>query len=112
MTLGDFFNVLSKDPSIIIFYNVAVPTTALLSLYFGKGYGHVSPWKYLYTTLIYLACIPGIFAISLSLYVFLFERRSILDANIYVHILPVLSMIFTLWLIRQNVRLRDIQGFK
>ena len=90
---------------------IAVPLTALLAWILGKGEGHISPWKYLYSVLVYLTCIPGIFAITLSIYMFLFERRSILDTNIYTQIVPVLSMILTLILIRRNVSLDMVPGF-
>lgn len=111
MTLGDFFRYTSEDPSVIIFYFIALPLTALLAWVFGRGSGHLSPWKYLYTILIYLACVPGIFSFTLSVYLFLFEHRSVMETNIYTQILPLVSMILTIWLIRKNVDLDDVPGF-
>ena len=111
MTLGDFLRICGENPALLLFYVVALPLTALLALLFARGEGHLAPWKYLYSALVYLACIPGIFAITLSLYLFLFEDRSILDTNIYTQILPVLSMILTLLLIRKNVSLDVVPGF-
>lgn len=112
MTLGDFLNVCSANESIVLFYFLALPLTALLAWVFGKGQGHESPWKYLYSALVYLACIPGIFAITLSVFLLLFERNgSILDANMHTQILPVISMFATLWLIRRNVDFDFIPGF-
>mgnify|MGYP000991532616 FL=1 len=111
MTLGQFFEVVSQNPSIVIFYFVALPVTALLAMLFGKGEGHLSPWKYLYTVLVYLACIPGIFAITLNAYMFLFERQPVMQTNIFTQIAPVICMLITLWLIKQNVSLNDVPGF-
>ncbi len=111
MTLGDFFRICSENPGLLMFYMIAVPLTALLAWIFGRGEGHISPWKYLYSVLVYLTCIPGIFAITLSIYLFLFEHRSILDTNIYTQIVPVISMIVTLILIRRNVSLDVVPGF-
>lgn len=111
MTLGQFFDSVSADPSVVMFYFTAVPLTAFLALVFGKGEGHLSPWKYLYSGLIYMACIPGIFALTLSIYLFLFERTSIMDTNIYTQILPIFCMVITLWLVRRNVDLKYIPGF-
>jgi hypothetical protein len=111
MTLGEFFDVLSANPSIVMFYFIALPLTAFLASIFGKGEGNISPWKYLYSVLVYLACIPGIFAVTLCVYRFLFERVSIMDANIYTEILPVFCMILTLWLVRRNVAFDEIPGF-
>lgn len=111
MTLQDFFDLLSASPAIIIFYFVALPLTAFLACVFGRNEGHLSPWKYLYSFLIYAACLPGIFSISLNVYLFLFERQSVLDANIYTQILPIIVMGFTLWFISKNVDLDRIPGF-
>jgi hypothetical protein len=111
MTLGEFFNILSNNPAIVLFYFLAVPLTALLAFVFGRNEGHLSPWKYLYSILIYLTAVPGIFAITLCIYKFMFERRGIDQINIYTEILPILSMVLTLWLIKKNVSLDDIPGF-
>jgi len=111
MTLGEFFQLLSNSPALIIFFFLAIPLTAFLAWVFGRGEGNISPWKYLYATLIYLICIPGIFAVSLNIYLFLFERMRIMDTNIYTQILPIFSMIATLILIRKNTCFEDIPGF-
>ena len=111
MTLGDFFRISAENPAILLFYMIAVPLTALLAWGLGRGEGHLSPWKYLYSVLVYLTCIPGIFAITLSIYLFLFERTSILDTNIYTQIVPIVSMFVTISLIRQNVSLDAVPGF-
>lgn len=111
MTLQEFFDVCSNHPEFIGFYFVALPLTAFLASVFGKGEGHLPPWKYLYTFLVYSATIPGIFAVVLNVYMFLFERQSIMDSNIYTQILPIMVMFFTLWLIKRNVPFEYIPGF-
>lgn len=111
MTLKEFFDLLATNPEILIFFFIACPLTALLAWLLGKGEGHISPWKYLYTYLIYVVCIPGIFAVTLNIYLFLFERQSVFDADIWTQILPIFSMIATLLLIRKNVSFDQIPGF-
>ncbi|HRO09554.1 MAG TPA: hypothetical protein PK611_05465 [Saprospiraceae bacterium] len=111
MTLGQFFTAVSNEPYLVMFYFFAMPFTAFLAGILGKGEGEYSPWKYLYAVLIYLVCIPGIFAVTLNIYLFLFERQPIMDMNVFTQILPILCMLITLWLIRNNVSLREIPGF-
>ncbi len=111
MTLGDFLNVCDQSNSIILFFLIALPLTAFFAGIFGKGEGYKSPWKYLYMILLYLACVPGIFAFTLNIYLMVFEHKSILDANIYTQILPVIMMIVTLWLIKWNIDYDQIPGF-
>lgn len=111
MTLGEFFQSCSDNPTTLLFFFIGLPVIALMAGFFGKNEGHLSPWKYLYSTLIYLGAIPGIFAITLSIYMFFFERGSILNANIYTQILPIISMLATFWIIRKNVSFDAIPGF-
>ena len=111
MTLAQFFEVCSQNASVVLFYFIATPLTALLGSIFGKGEGHLSPWKYLYSFLIYAVTIPGLFAISLSIYLFFFERGSIMDANIFTQVLPIISMLLTISIIRKTVDLDLVPGF-
>lgn len=111
MTLEEFFQKIADNPAYVIFYFSIIPLTALLAGWMGKGEGHISPWKYLYSTLIYMVCVPGIFAVTLSIYFFLFERRSVLETDVFIQILPVISMVATLLIVRRNVRLEYIPGF-
>lgn len=111
MTLREWITLLGENGSYVVFYFLMIPVTALIAGFMGKDEGHISPWKYFYSLLIYAVCIPGIFAITLSVYLFLFERISIFDTNVYTQILPVFSMLTTLFIIRQNVSFDYIPGF-
>lgn len=111
MTLQQFFDALSANPAIVLFYFIALPLTAFLCGVFGKGEGHISPWKYVYCILLYMAAVPGIFAIFLNVYLFLFERQPVLQMNIYTQILPIIAMVTTFLIIRRNVDLSLIPGF-
>ncbi|HNR08996.1 MAG TPA: hypothetical protein PKM27_16875 [Saprospiraceae bacterium] len=111
MTLKQFFDFISEHPSLILFYSVAVPLSAILTGLFSRGEGHLAPWKYLYAFLVYFVCIPGIFAVTLDVYLFLFERQSIWESNLYTQFLPVLVMLITLMIIKRFVRLESIPGF-
>ncbi len=111
MTLEEFFNLLADNPRYIIGYFFLIPITALIGTIIGKGEEGESVWKYFYSILIYLVAVPGIFAITLSIYLFFFERRGIFQTDIYTQILPVLSMIATLLIIRRTVTLETIPGF-
>jgi len=111
MTLKEFFDLLGDNPVYILGYFLIIPFTAFLVLLLGRGEGHLSPWKYLYSILIYGVCVPAIFSVTLSIYFFLFERRSILDTDVYTQILPIVSMVATLLLINRNTPLDRVPGF-
>ncbi len=112
MTLQEFFNLLAANPGYILIYFLIIPFTALVVAWItNDDESHLSPWKYIYSGLIYLVSVPGIFAVLLSVYLFLFERRSILATDVFTQILPVLSMAITIAIIRKDVNLDYIPGF-
>jgi len=111
MTLQQLIDRLGHNPQLILIYFLALPLVAFLAGIMGRNEGHLTPWKYLYAILIYLACIPGIFAVALNVYLFLFERQSIFQFDVYTQILPFFVMILTLWLIRRNVSFDYVPGF-
>lgn len=112
MTLQEFFNLLADNPLWILSYFLLIPFTAWLAGTLGKGEGHLEPWTYLYSLLLYLVCIPGVFAVTLSVYLFVFERRSIFQTDMYTQIIPIFSMVVTMFLIRRNVDLNHVPGFE
>lgn len=111
MSLRDFLEFLSGNPLLVLFYFLSVLLTSWLAGMLGKDEGHISPWKYLYSALIFMVCIPGIFALTLIIYLVTFENLSILDINLITQVLPVIFMVLTLLLIRKNVNLDLIPGF-
>ncbi|MGB3545372.1 MAG: hypothetical protein WBA17_00245 [Saprospiraceae bacterium] len=111
MTLGQFFDALAAQPAYLLFYFTIIPFAALLTNWMERDEGHLPPWNYFYSALIYLVAVPGIFAITLSIYFFLFERRSILDTDLLTQVVPVISMAVTLFLIKTNVSLARLPGF-
>ncbi len=111
MTLQQFFSLLSANPDLVLAYFVFVPVVALVVGLMSRREGHLAPWKYIYSLLVYLVCIPGVFVVSLSIYQFLFERGSVYSADIITQVVPVLSMIVTLFIIRKFVALANVPGF-
>lgn len=111
MTLKEFFELLANQPYLILAFFLIIPFTAFLAGIMGKNEGHISPWKYLYSTLVYLVCVPGIFAVTLNIYLFLFEKQPVMNTDVFTQILPILSMVGTLMIVRNNVDYDRIPGF-
>ncbi|MBK7243425.1 MAG: hypothetical protein LKG19_00280 [Saprospiraceae bacterium] len=111
MTLQQFFDYVVSNPSATLWYFLGVPLIAFVAGIFSKNEGHLSPWNYVYAVLIYMVCLPGIFAVTLNIYFFFWERRSILDTELFIQVIPILSMIASLSIIKQNVDLDLVPGF-
>ena len=111
MTLRDFFDYISLNPDYILYYFLGLPVLAAIIGILSHKSGASSPYRELFMIVIYAVTIPGIFALFLNIYIFLFENRSIMDMNIYMQILPVVSMIATLLIIKHYVNFDAIPGF-
>lgn len=111
MTLQEMLGYLGERPEAVVGYFAALPVLSLLIGAIDRDRGHIAPWNYLYSGIIYLSAVPGIFALTLNVYLFLFERRSVMDMDLISQVLPVLSMILCLAIIRRNVDLSYVPGF-
>lgn len=111
MTLQQFFEWVQLKPIFILYYfGLFFLLTLLICAVAGKDL-QMPPWNTFLSGIIYAVCIPGIFSITLNVYFFLFEKRSILETELLLQVLPVFMMILTLYVIKRNVDLDYIPGF-
>ena len=112
MTTRDLIHQAGQHPVALAAALAAPPLVAwVLGRLHDRGRGGAGPWKYLYAVLVYLACVPGMFAGVLTAYTLFFSRENLLDTNPLVYFLPIVSMIVALVLIRQNVSFDEVPGF-
>ena len=108
MTINDLFQYALDHPLNVVFYFLLIPFAALLAGWMEREEGHLPPWNYLYSTLVYLVAVPAILAIAYTIYKWLFERGSIMDANIMLQLLPIASMLITFFIVKKQVRIESL----
>lgn len=111
MTLQQFFDYTLSNPMNVVFFFCLIPFAALLAGWMEREEGHLPPWNYLYSTLVYLVAVPAILSVAYTIYRWLFERESIMNANLLLQILPVASMLLTFFIVKKNVRIESLPGF-
>lgn len=112
MTINEFIDWLGRNAWITAAALATVPLFTLLwGLFHRTERSALSPWKQGYSVLVYLACIPGMFAAVLVAYALFFSRRNLLDVNVLVYFLPLFTMATTLLLIRRRVAFDALPGF-
>lgn len=111
MTLNDLFEYALSNPLNVVFYFCIIPFAALLAGWMEREEGHLPPWNYLYSTLIYLVAVPAILSVAFNIYKWMFERGSILNANLLLQVLPVASMLLTFFIVKKQVRIESLPGF-
>lgn len=112
MTTREFIQAVDRHPLILLAAFALPPLLAwACGRLHGKDGGSTTPWKYIYSVLVYAACVPGLFAAVLTAYALFFTRENLLDANLLVYFLPIASMVVTLVRIRKNVSFDEVPGF-
>lgn len=111
MTLQNIFESATTNNLVLIYYFLVIPILALvIGLISGKE-ARENPWRYMFSVITYLVCVPGIFSIVLCAYLMAFEQQSMLEVNVLVYFLPIVSMFGTLAVVKQKIDLVDVPGF-
>jgi hypothetical protein len=111
MTLQDFFTLLSNNTIPVLLFFIALPVLATIVGFIGGTKDHVAPYNYIYSVIIYLVSLPGIFAVGLNIYFFLFQRQDIMQTNLLLQVLPIAAMLITVLIIKNNILLAYVPGF-
>ncbi len=112
MSVREFSDWAAQQPVVLLIVFTALPVLAYgLGKAHGRGRGEMTPWKFVYTVLIYLTVVPGTFAGLIVAYTLFFTRGNLLEANLLVTALPIVSMILTLFAMRGNVEFDAVPGF-
>lgn len=112
MTARELTLVAEAYPWHLTAYFLALPIgSALLGICHGRKNGGLSPWKYLYSAIVYLACVPGLLAGVLIGYALFFTKQNLMDVDLLVFVMPVVSMTVTLILVSKRVDFDQVPGF-
>lgn len=112
MTISDVITLLGNNPLILIAIFIGLPLAAwLYGLSLSSFKAARPPHCHVYATFIYLTAIPGILALVLTGYSLFFLRVNLMNLNLLVFFLPIVSMIGTLTVIKAKVDLDRLPGF-
>ena len=102
---------LGQHQTLLLCLFAGLPALCLLGFLLPRSVRYKSGTQWLYSIVIHLSCLPGMFALALMAYQLFFTRENLLDANVLVYFLPPVSMGLTLVLIKQQVSFQMIPGF-
>ncbi|NKB24375.1 MAG: hypothetical protein GKR87_08380 [Kiritimatiellae bacterium] len=112
MTLNEMIEIAGNNPAILLLIFALFPGTVLvLPMLHRRTIMAVSPWRYVYTVIIYLVAFPGMLSIVLIAYALFFTKSNLMNVNMLVYFLPILSMVVTLVLMKKNISFDHIPGF-
>ncbi len=112
MTTNELLQQAGQHSLLLAAAFVALPVvTWLVGQMHPDGRAGAAPWKYLYAVLVYLACVPGMFAAVVTAYQLFFVHGNLLEVNPLVYFLPIVAMVVTLVFIRKRVTFDEVPGF-
>lgn len=112
MSIQELLNALRPYSWVLLVWFLLVPVlTWLYGRLHSREHGHYKPHRYIYSGLLAISGLPGLIAFMLCIYTLLILRGNMLEVNIFVYFLPIISMVATLLVARRNVELKKIPGF-
>jgi hypothetical protein len=112
MTIRELIDAAGAHPLAVAGLALAPPVVAfVVRLMHPARAGGTAPWRYLYAVLVYVVCVPGVGAAVLTAYTLFFTHENLLDKNVLVYLLPIVSMGVTLAIIAKAASFDDLPGF-
>ncbi len=113
MSINDLIKNIEQFNLYCTIYLIALPIIAFLYQFVHRsGKGEDSPHKYVYSVLIYMTSIPGVLGTIITSYTLFILKGNLLNVNLVVYFLPIISMLTTIIFIRREVNLDNIPGFE
>ncbi len=111
MTVEELIAAVATDKIALVFLFLLLPCMAVVNNKLTSLRGMVSPYIYIYATIVYATCIFGVLSIGLWIHTALFQEKGLLDLNFFVYYLPVFSMIITLAILKKQIVLSHLPWF-
>jgi hypothetical protein len=110
-TLDELLRFIEGYPWPILGYFATPPLLALLLwLAAPRERRDQPPLTYLYSLLVYLVCIPGVFSALLLGYAVFFLQQNVLELSALIYFLPPAAMLLTLAVIGNSLPFNEIPG--
>ncbi|MEQ8472967.1 MAG: hypothetical protein RIC35_17365 [Marinoscillum sp.] len=110
MTIEDIIEILGDHSLWVVGYFVMVILLTIGITLILKP-SNVKYLQYAVTFVVYAVAVPGTLAFILFVYSVLIMGTSLLEVNLTVYFLPLVSLIICLWLLNRKIFMKDIPGF-
>lgn len=112
MSIQDLIDLAQQYPEYLLLYFCVPPVLAfIIGFLHQRQRGDATIWRFAYSGLVYLVCLPGIIALCLLAYNLFFIRGNLLEVNALIYFLPVVSMVVTLIIVGKQSNINNLPGF-
>jgi hypothetical protein len=112
LTINELIKIASRYPEWVTAYFILPPLIAWLITLLIRSTDSINGLtKIIFSSIIYAVSIPGLLSILLVGYSLFIGGQSLLQVNFLIYFLPVISMVFSILLIKRKVDLDILPGF-
>ena len=111
MTVNQFLAYLAEHQWLVAAVLLGIPLFCALLNQTQQRATARTPIHYLYSAAVFTTAIPGLFAAIVVFYSMFFIRTNLLDANLVLYFLPLVSMAATLLIVKRRVGFDILPGF-
>lgn len=111
MTLQEMINAASAHQNEILYFFLTIPFLALIAALLQKKHSTNTGVKIFDSALVYIVSVPWILSLLLTVYSVFILKGNILELNILLYFVPLLSMISTYVIIQKSIWLKKVPWF-
>lgn len=112
MSIDNLLKLAEDNNWLILAFLLGLPVFTFLLAKIYKDRPERHPLDYVFTLIIYLIVIPGMFSFCLVGYSFMFIRQNMLQVNMVIYFLPLISMGLVFYIISRVTDFDLLPGFK
>jgi hypothetical protein len=107
-------NLLGRYPGAVAATLLAPPVSAWVLGFFQPSVVRQArpPLNWIYSSVIFTSCVPGMLATTLTAYALFFTRSNLMQMNVFATFLPIVAMGLTLFLVGRKVEFTPLPGFE
>ena len=111
MSVNELLSRLDEYTNWALYFLVALPILAILFSGLYKRSAKRAVIESVFSSIIYLSTIPGVFACILVFYSLFFNQVNLLSVNVVFFFVPIVSMVLVFGIIGRNASFDDLPGF-
>lgn len=102
MTLEDLLAHFTTDKTALLFFFMLLPIATFILTTISSGRSLEPPFSYMYSVVIFIACVPAVLSLTLWVYAMLFEDMALWHLPFFVYYLPIIVLVGCVYLVKKN----------
>ena len=111
MTVYEIIHILSQDKIALSLLSMVLLLSAFGTSKVAKSDGNRAPYSYVFSVVIFGACIVGVLSLVLWLHAIVFDQKGLWQLDFFVFYLPIITMLSTIGIVRKSANFGQLPWF-